>query len=292
MVPQERWVLVLSGGAARGFAFIGALRALRDLGLPIAGVVGCSMGALVGGLYAAGVSPEDMEAILARMKPLDWAQIFRPTFPLQGLTDGKAAVQFLREVVGNPRIEDLPLPFAAVATDLHTGDVVVLHRGPLLDAIRASISIPGVFTPHVDHGRALVDGGLVEPIPIPTARRLFRDPIMALNVLTPLPLRHTLPDEASPSPTSPRIPHLVETLMHAFYTLQRRVVGAILEEFPPEVLLDLEEIRRYGTSQFDRGLEIARAGYQAVHRRREQVEEARKMWFLHSVRAKFRFPTP
>jgi len=283
---EERWVLVLSGGAARGFAFVGVLKALEEMNFPIGGIVGCSAGAMVGGLYAAGVSPEAMEEALARMGPLDWAGVFRPTFPLQGLTDGKAVIQALRDLVGgNPRIEDLAIPFRAVATDLHTGEAVVLDRGPLLEAIRASIAIPGLFTPLVHSGRVLVYGGLVEPIPIPTARRSFRYPILAVNVLSPLPLRHASMEE-KPGKT-PSL-HLVDILIRSFYTLQRRVVGAILEEFPPEVLLDLEEVREYSTAQFDRGLEIARLGYQALYRRREVLEEARRMWFLHRVRAQFR----
>lgn len=284
---EERWVLVLSGGAARGFAFVGLLRALEELEFPIRGIVGCSAGALVGGLYAAGVSPEAMEETLRRLNPLDWAAIFRPTLPFQGITDGKGVMEILRDMVGgNPRIEDLPLPFAAVATDLHTGEVVVLDRGPLLDAIRASIAIPGVFTPLEKNGRVLVDGGLVEPIPIPSARKLFHDPIMAANVLTPLPLRHVSVEESPP--VGRKAPHLVDILTQSFYMLQRRVVGSILEEHPPEILLDLDEVREYGTAQFDRGVEIARLGYEATLRRREILEEARRMWFLHSVRARFR----
>ena len=286
-VLEERWVLALSGGAARGFAFVGVMKALEEMGFPIGGIVGCSAGALVGGLYAAGVSPEAMEEALARMGPLDWASMFRPTLPFQGITDGKPVLQLLRDLVGgNPLIEDLAIPFRAVATDLHTGEVVVLDRGPLLEAIRASIAIPGLFTPLVHNGRVLVDGGLVEPIPIPAARRSFRDPILAVNVLSPLPLRHVSP-EKPPGQRAPSL-HLVDILTRSFYMLQRRVVGAILEEFPPEVLLDLEEVRGYGTAQFDRGLEIAQVGYRATQRRREVLEEARRMWFLHRVRAQFR----
>lgn len=292
MAPQERWILVLSGGAARGFVFVGALKALQELEVPLGGIVGCSIGALVGGLYAAGIPPEEMEAVIQKMKPLDWAQLFRPTFPLQGLTDGKPVMDFLQEIVGNPSIENLNLPFASVATDLQSGEVVILHQGSLLNAIRASISIPGIFTPHLYQGRVLVDGGLIEPIPTATARKLFRDPVLAVNVLTPLPLHHAPLQAKTPPENAVKVPHLVETLVTSFYTLQRRVVGAVLEEHPPDLLLDLEEARVFGTSQFDRGVEMIQVGYDAIMRRKEAIQEARRMWFLHRVRASLRDMMP
>ncbi len=263
--PPKGWVLSLSGGAARGFAFIGVLRALEELNIPIRAVAGCSMGALVGGLYAAGVPVSRMMEALEELRGLNLAFLFRPSFRPSGLTDGAAVMRRLEDLMGGDRsLSELPLPFLSVATDLRTGRVVVLREGSLLQAIRASIAIPGIFTPVEREDMLLVDGGLVEPIPLRSAREAFGGPILAVSVLTPS--RH---------PTQVR-PHLLDVLNHSLYIMQRRIVEATVLESPPEALLWMDDVTRYSTAQFDRARELAELGYRWMMARREALLRLRE----------------
>ncbi|MBA2239097.1 MAG: patatin-like phospholipase family protein, partial [Lysobacter sp.] len=165
----EPVALVLGAGGARGFAQIGVIEALQERGLDIVAVAGSSIGALVGGLYASGQLPVFRDWLL-RMSRNDMLRLLDPVFGKPALFGGDRLIHTLRESVGSPRIEDLPIDFTAVAVDLLRQREVWLREGDLWDAIRASIAIPGVFTPHVVHGRELVDGGLLAPLPIAATR--------------------------------------------------------------------------------------------------------------------------
>lgn len=166
----EKIALVLGAGGARGFAQIGVIEALEARGLEIASVSGSSSGALVGGIYAAGKLAEFREHVM-QMDRSDFLRLLDPGMPRAGLLRGERLVDAMREVVGDPDIESLPVQFTAVAVDLQRQRVVWLRSGPLWDALRASFAIPGLFTPHEVNGRMLVDGGLLAPLPI-TATRL------------------------------------------------------------------------------------------------------------------------
>lgn len=173
--------LVLGAGGARGLAHIGVIEALEAGGYRIAAISGCSMGALVGGIYATGRLTEfrDWVCALERrhvLRLLDFA------FGHPGLIKGDRIMAALRELVGEHRIEELPIPYLAVATDLHNQREVWINRGPLFDAIRASIAIPMVFTPHRVDGRELVDGGLLAPVPIAATRLTHTDLVVAVDV--------------------------------------------------------------------------------------------------------------
>lgn len=163
--------LVLGSGGARGYAHIGAIEELREQGYDIRSIAGASMGALVGGIYAAGKleAYRDWVRALQRLdvlRMLDWT--FRG-----GLIKGDRIVEKLRGLIGDMQIEDLPISYTAVAVDLMAQREVWFSRGPLFDAIRASIAIPAVFRPHRYQGRSFVDGGLLNPVPItPTLRDL------------------------------------------------------------------------------------------------------------------------
>jgi NTE family protein len=214
---RPRIGLVLSGGGARGAAHIGVLKVLDELHVPIDAIAGTSMGAVVGGLYATGFSAEDIERIVST---LDWQDAFkdRPPraeltfrrkqedqnflvkFPLglrsgtfllpKGLIQGQKLNQTLRKltlpVARITNFDQLPTPFRAVATDLETGDAVVMDHGDLTSAVRASLSAPGVFSPVEREGRLLVDGGLAENLPIDVARQMGVDVLIVVDVGFPL----------------------------------------------------------------------------------------------------------
>ncbi|MBP2671985.1 MAG: putative esterase of the alpha-beta hydrolase superfamily, partial [candidate division NC10 bacterium] len=211
--PHPRIGLVLSGGGARGSAHIGVLKVLEELRIPIHVVVGTSMGSLVGGAYAAGLSPEVLEQ---RVTQVDWNVLFNddpprkhwparrkqasenPTFDFTvGVRDGqlmlpKGAIAgqqvqlFFNDLVKGAetvqRFDDLPIPFRAVATNLENGEMAVFDRGPLPVAMRASMSVPGLFAPMEWEDHLYVDGGLVRNLPIDVARGLGVDVIIAVNL--------------------------------------------------------------------------------------------------------------
>ena len=165
----EPVALALGAGGARGLAQIGVIEALQARGINVVAVAGASSGALVGGAFAAGKLGELREWMLGTSRT-GMLRLLDPGFGRPALFTGDRLLRRLREVVGEPRIEDLPVDFTAVAVDLMRQREVWLRRGDMWNAVRASFAIPGVFTPFEVHGRELVDGGLLAPLPIAATR--------------------------------------------------------------------------------------------------------------------------
>ena len=220
---RPRIGLVLSGGGARGSAHVGVLKALDEMHVPVDAIVGTSMGAVVGGLYASGMSAAEIEKL---MTSIDWQDAFRDRpsrkdlafrrkqddrdFPVRlplglkggkfllprGLIQGQKLNQMLRlQTLPVSQVEDfddLPIPFRAVAADIETGATVVLDSGDLATAMRASMSAPGVFEPVELDKRVLVDGGLAENLPVDIARSLHVDILIVSDVSYPLQKRDAL----------------------------------------------------------------------------------------------------
>jgi NTE family protein len=191
----EKVALVLGAGGARGWAQIGVIEALEARGLDIITVAGSSSGALVGGIYAAGKLGAFREQ-LVRMQRRHFLRLLDPVLGRAGLFNGDRLVHSMRELVGDPLIETLPVQYTAVAVDLQRQREVWLRRGSLWDAIRASFAIPGLFTPHTVHGRALVDGGLLAPLPIAATRLSDAHRLIAVDM-------HGWPQEPPGEPAQP-----------------------------------------------------------------------------------------
>ncbi|HTN44182.1 MAG TPA: patatin-like phospholipase family protein [Nitrospiria bacterium] len=173
--------LVLGGGAARGFAHVGVIRVLEQEKIPIHIIVGTSVGSLIGALYADKGNSFDLEMIAFKLEKedlLDFSVFASTTGPVKG----DRLEQFVKDRVSRDKIEDLPIPFAAVATNLNTGEPVVLKRGSIARAVRASSSIPGVFTPVQYLDMTLVDGGVVDNVPVDVARTMGADLVIAVNI--------------------------------------------------------------------------------------------------------------
>ncbi|PZN28315.1 MAG: hypothetical protein DIU71_16190, partial [Proteobacteria bacterium] len=220
---RPRIGLVLSGGGARGAAHVGVLKVLEEMRVPIDAIAGTSMGAVVGGLYASGLSAAQIEEL---MSSVNWQDAFRDRPPRaelnyrrkqddrnflvryalgvrrdgfvlpRGLVQGQKLEQLLRSatlpVMDVEDFDDLPIPFRAIATDLETGEPVVMSRGDLVVAMRASMSAPPVFAPTPYDGRLLIDGGLVENLPVETAQQMGVDILIAVDVSFPLYARDQL----------------------------------------------------------------------------------------------------
>ena len=175
--------LVLGGGAARGFAHIGVVKALEAQGIFPDMVVGTSAGSLVGALYAAGNNGFALQKLAMEM---DEAAISDWSVPLfsqsSGVIKGEAMQLYVNRAVNNQPIEKLKIPFGAVATDLHTGQAILFRRGNTGAAVRASSAVPGVFQPMKISGATYVDGGLVSPVPVSFARKMGADFVIAVNI--------------------------------------------------------------------------------------------------------------
>ncbi|OHB32926.1 MAG: hypothetical protein A2X84_04890 [Desulfuromonadaceae bacterium GWC2_58_13] len=177
---HHRIGLALGSGAARGLAHIGVLKVLEQHKIPISCIAGTSIGALIGALYAAGVSVEQMEDVA---RNVDWqrlAGLIDPIIPTSGLIDGKKVSQFISELLPVETFEELRIPLAVVTTDVESGEMLIIKRGLLREALRAAISFPGIFTPVRFAGRFLVDGGLCNPVPVDVARELGADRIIGV----------------------------------------------------------------------------------------------------------------
>lgn len=178
---KKRVALVLGSGGARGFAHIGVIEELEARGYEIIGVAGCSMGALVGGIYAAG----KLDAYKKWVTQLNYFDLFKLidfTWSPLGAIKGEKVMRILGRILGDLKIEDLSIPFTSVATDLLNQKEVWFQEGSLEKAIRASIAVPGVITPVEFEGRTLVDGGLLNPLPLNQAVAWHADLIIAVNV--------------------------------------------------------------------------------------------------------------
>ncbi len=170
--PTSGVGLALGGGAIRSVAHLGVLEVFESAGIPITAIAGTSSGSLIGALYAS--KNYRIERLIEQVLELRWWNMIRPARSKQGLLDSRSIARFLVRKLGPISFADLPIRFAAVASDLQSGQKVILHEGPLAPAVQASCSLPVVFTPTMLNGRRLVDGGYVSQIPVQTVRVVLK----------------------------------------------------------------------------------------------------------------------
>lgn len=175
--------LALGAGAAKGFAHVGVLRALEEAGIRIDMIAGSSMGAVIGGGYASGLSVSELSDVALNSDWLDVLNLLDPVFPTRGFIDGDKIKAFLDELYQQKNIEDLNIPFAATTVDIMNGELYVINKGNLANAARASSSVPIIFNPLSSDSLVLVDGGMIDPVPIDVVRSMGADYIIAVNVL-------------------------------------------------------------------------------------------------------------
>ena len=245
--------LAFSSGGARGSAHIGVLKVLEKNGIVPDVIAGTSMGAEIGGAYAAGVPLREMEE---HWRSTSFFRVFKtlfPTIPWSGWSSGREIVRFLDRMVDGRSIEELPIPFAAVATDLESGASVSIREGPLSQAIRASLSVPGLFTPVWIEERLLIDGGVSNPLPVDVARELGADVVIGVDVLVepsevqlsglpPVSLRERnlgIIEEWRSSESNGRrfSPSVFAVLFQMSTVFQKRLANLLIETNPPDVLI-------------------------------------------------------
>jgi len=226
-------VLALGSGGARGLAHIGVLEVLEDQGLPVRAIAGSSVGAQIGALYA---HHGDAALLTHAALGIDWKQTLQLFFPDAangGVSSGRKIMAFLEGHLGATTIEDLRLGFLAVATDLYSGEEVVLREGSVVGAVRASLSLPGLLAPYPWNERLLIDGGVVNPVPFDVAAQVFGGPVVAVAV-------HQGARGLSPSQMTPRVA-VWRTQMRALvgqpWVRRTKWVGKWLEEHLTEPLV-------------------------------------------------------
>ncbi len=166
----------------RGFAHLGVISVLQEQRIPIDCLAGSSVGSLVGAIFCAGIPVEEA---LEHAAQLNWLKIARPAWPSQGFISFARLEAWLMDFLGNLQLEDLPIPLCIAATDLNSGEKLLLTQGSLVRAVHASCAIPGIITPCEINGRLLGDGSLLDAIPVSGARQLGADYVIGVNILTP-----------------------------------------------------------------------------------------------------------
>jgi NTE family protein len=178
--PTPKLGLALGSGAARGLAHIGVLKVLEEAKIPIDIITGTSIGALIGAMYAAGVPVAQMEEVALTIDWRKMARLLDPVLPTSGLTDSRKLVAFISELLPAREFEELQQTLAVTATDINTGEAIIIKQGDLLEALQASLAFPGIFSPVRFGQRFLVDGGLCNPIPTNVARNLGAEKIIGV----------------------------------------------------------------------------------------------------------------
>ncbi len=266
--------LVLSSGGARGLAHIGAIEELEANGYRITSIAGCSMGALIGGVYAAG----KLEEFREWMKTIDRKKMLELTdfsFSLNHLVKGTKIIEAIMEFVPDILIEDLPIPYCAVATDWKAGREVVFRKGSLFEAIRASISLPTFYEPVRRDGMILIDGGVINPIPLNRVERTHNDILVGVDVSghdylaqwkmeKELERRRKQDKSLAAQVINKLIP---DDIKFNYYTMLSRTSSLMIRQnsilmtklMKPEILIDIQ-MSRYGGFDYDKSEKIIAIG--------------------------------
>lgn len=307
-INNARIGIALGSGSARGWAHIGVLQALAELGIKPHIVAGSSVGALVGAAYAS----EQLDQLETIVKKLNWKEIVRyldMSIMGGGLIQGDKLAEFFRQHAKELDIQSLPRHFAAVATELYSGREIWLQTGSLLDAVRASVALPGLFTPVKQNNRWLVDGGIVDPVPVSLCRAMGAEIVIAVSLNGDIVGKNGLSNHNQKQPTTKKTPKenetalwnrisgqlgktlmdkknilltrlfgenlnspgLVEVLSGSLHIMQDRITRSRMAGDPPDILLT-PLLSQLGLMEFDRGTMAIEEGRACVERMRPELE--------------------
>ena len=262
--------IALGSGAALGLAHIGVLKALNEEKLPIQAIAGTSIGAVIGACFAKYGEIDSVEKMALRM---DWRQIARLldlniNMLNKGLLNGQRVEKLLYSLIGDIEFKDLNIPFVAVATDVNTGKEIIINDGPVVAAIRASISIPGIFVPVLHKGKCLVDGGTVDPVPTDILRDMESRFIIAVNVLHE---RHESKGIGlSNKRETLQIPNILDTLIQSIYIMEHAIIQNRIPKADIIINPDTKHIEPF---EFYKGKEAISAGYDAARNALPKIRE-------------------
>jgi NTE family protein len=307
--PHRKTVaLVLGSGSSRGWAHIGAIEALEEEGIPIDFISGCSVGSYVGAIYASGSLPSLKDFVL-RMDGKKVFSYFDVVFPRYGLLDGtKKVAELFSMHTAVEHFSDLNIPVMMVATDLHRGEKVILKSGNLLQALRATMSFPGLFAPARVKGRWLIDGALVDPVPVGVARTTEADVVIAVDLNSGIVSRRMrkpnvkeipTPGNEDPNPKSELLvrlsdyydtaevafkekinkllgrdagmPHIIDTVMTSINIMEERITRINLAVEPPDILVQ-PRLGALKMMDFDQVNLTIEEGYISVKEKMEDIK--------------------
>jgi len=263
---RPRIGLALSGGGVRGLAHIGVLKVLERENIPVDFLAGTSMGGVIAAGYAAGLSPVHLEQEALHMGRLrNLITLIDRSLPSLGLVEGKRIQEYLVQHLGEVTFADLRLPLGLVAVDLVTGEEVVLREGSVVEAVRATISLPGIFAPTRLNDRLLVDGGLLNNLPADVVREMGAEVVIAVDVSADLEGLPRLLEAEQQGVSLAQIPFIIDTLRRAVNIMEKWISERKLAEAHPEVLIR----PRLGAgitmfTGFSRAREIIAAGEEAA----------------------------
>ena len=243
-MPNPKVGLALGSGAARGLANLGVLQVFQEEKIPIDIITGTSAGAIVGCLYAAG---SDLYVLGSMVEELDWNDLTSWTLQRRGLVSSEKLYNMLRVLTRELKFEDLQIPAAVIATDLQRGEEVVLDSGPVADAVRASLSIPGVFVPVEQDGRLLVDGALVNRVPGNVCRKMGAEVVIAVDV--------------GYAPLRTNIRNLPDVIIQTIDILSRQ--ASLQQNIEADVLI-VPDLGNVTLTQLNRSAEVIEKGRQAA----------------------------
>ena len=286
---EPRIALALGGGAARGWAHIGVLRALDEAGIKVSMVAGTSIGALVGGCYLAG-KLDELEEFAPSLTMRRIVALLDLAIGGSGLFGGMRLSKRMREHLADIDIEDLDRPFTAVATEIATGHEIWIHSGSLATAIHASYALPGIFEPVECNGRVLVDGALVNPVPVSVCRAQEERLVVAVNLHYDLYGRSAVVRHAAsetPSNEDEDLPSAIDkrksarlgmtnVMVESFNIIQDRVSRARLAGDPPDLLM-MPRLSDIGLSEFHRASEAIDRGYEEATMKIEYIKRLQQV---------------
>jgi NTE family protein len=267
-MPKKRVGLVLGGGGARGFAHIGVLKFLEEKKIPIDYVSGTSIGAVIGALHCLGYKATEIEDLV---KATNFNFLFDLGPPRKGLIKGEKLEEFLRTLFKGKKFSDLKKPLYMVACDLKNSQKVIFNRGDLAKAARASISIPGIFMPVINKNRILVDGGVLDDLPIGILREKGLRSIIAVN-LEAKKLNKKVYETAVPKKYSRKIPNVIETLLKTHTLTTSAPLKEAFKDHKNTVIISpkLDKIR---IQNFSRAIETINIGYKAAKEKSPQIRQ-------------------
>jgi NTE family protein len=291
---RQKVALVLSSGGARGTAHIGVIRELINHGYEISSISGTSMGALVGGIYASG-KLDEYESWLCSLSKMDVFNLVDFTLSTQGIIKADRVLKVMQKFIPDQKIEDLPIKFTAVATDLKKGEEVVITEGSLFEAIRASISIPLVITPVQKNDTLFVDGGVLNPLPVNRVFRQEDDLLIAVNVNAQIPYQKPTVDDPEwgyfDQLTSGKLSVFQKKLAKlvpvnkkestGYFNLISKTTGLMLSQIsmltlemnPPDLLIEISR-QTCGVFDFNKAAELIELGKEAT---RESLRKLKKI---------------
>ncbi|HHY91328.1 MAG TPA: patatin-like phospholipase family protein [Clostridiales bacterium] len=245
--------LALSGGSVWGLAHIGVLKALEEYQIPISYISGTSVGALIGGLYASGISASKLEELAYQTQ---WKDLCRFAIPHGGLFTNEPMESLIHKHIGYKTFEDLKIPFAAICTDLISGEEVVIQSGKFTTAIRASTAIPGIFQPVVVEGRTLVDGGVVNNLPVTQLKKMGANYTIAVHLFSDL--NQWIPK------TGPEI------ILKSFLIMQHRASWHEISQ--ADLLIDIN-LKGFNPIDLNQSKKLIQRGYERALEKRKEIKK-------------------